>query len=487
LTTKKADIARVETGVRNLDALLLGGLPKGSVSVIAGTPGAGKTILAQQICFHNASPEQGALYFSTLSEPSAKRLRYLTQFEYFDPTKLERGVHFVDLGIILRAQGLKESSELLMGHVKRTEPAFVVIDSFKVFDDLSRSKGELRKFGYELAVNLMAWETTALLLGEYSREEVASNPLFSIVDNLVFVTQREQSGEQQRFIQIPKMRGTDHSRDEHPFVISAAGIEVFAPRVAIRREDRGSQGPRCKTGIAKLDELLGQGIPRGSSLLVSGAAGTGKTVLLLEFIYRGALAGEKGIIFSFEETEARLRAVARDLGWEFDREIERGMIQIVFIPQPNIMVEAHLLMMRERIEAMKARRVAVDSLSVFLHKITNPQLNREKTFQMASIVQNTQAVALLAADIPYGSGQISRFGVEETVVDGILLLTSTEEAFNRRRYLEVYKLRNTAHLAGRHGMSIGPGGIRITPRHQTDAHAKRKRMARKRPERTRAR
>src|SRR6476646_5134129 len=120
---KKADIARVETGVRNFDALLLGGLPKGSVSVIAGTPGAGKTILAQQICFHNASPKQGALYFSTLSEPNAKRLRYLSQFEYFDPKKLERGVHFVDLGVILRAQGLKESSELLMGHVKRTEPA----------------------------------------------------------------------------------------------------------------------------------------------------------------------------------------------------------------------------------------------------------------------------------------------------------------------------------------------------------------------------
>jgi circadian clock protein KaiC len=466
---EKTGIARLETGVRNLDALYMGGLPKGTVTVIGGPPGTGKTILAQQICFHNASPEARVLYFNTLSEPTAKTLRYLSQFRYFDPRKLEAEIQFVDLGEILRTGGLEEASRLILEHVKKVKPAMVAVDSFKSFDDLAKSRAERRKFGYEIAVNLMAWETTALLLGEYSAEDLETNPLFSVVDGILTFRQREESGEQQRFIHIVKMRGTDHSRDEHSFAITSNGIEVFAPRVTIHREDRAdherSDPQRLQTGITKLDELLGEGIPLGSSLLVAGVAGTGKTVFGLEFVYRGALAGEKGIVFSFEETEERLRASARGLGWDIDREIDRGMIEIVFIPQPDILVEGHLLMMSERVQALGARRVVVDSVSVFLHKIKDPQVAREKIFQLASIVQNAQAVGFFATDIPYGSSQLSRFGVEETVVDGVILLTSSEEAFERERYIEVYKLRNTAHSKGRHSLVIGQGGITIFPRY----------------------
>ena len=149
---EKSDIARVKTGVRNLDALFLGGLPQGTVAVLGGPPGAGKTILAQQICFHNASPETRVLYFNTLSEPTAKTLRYLSQFQFFDQTKIEVGIQFVDLGVILRTEGLEQSSSLIMEHVKKVKPAIVVVDSFKALDDLAESHQELRKFGYELAV-----------------------------------------------------------------------------------------------------------------------------------------------------------------------------------------------------------------------------------------------------------------------------------------------------------------------------------------------
>jgi circadian clock protein KaiC len=463
----KTDI-RLPTGVRNLDELLRGGIPKGGVTVIAGPPGAGKTILTQQICFHNVANDRPVLYFNTLSEPTAKTLRYLAQFAFFDAKKIDAGFEFVDLGMIMRTKALAEASQLFMEHVKRVKPAIVVVDSFKVFDDLAQSREELRKFGYEIAINLMAWESTTFLLGEYGPKEIETNPLFSIVDGMIVVTQRQESGEQQRFIQITKLRGTDHNRDEHAFVITDQGIEVFAPRVTVQRERVSPATPRCQTGIAKLDDLLGDGIPRGSSLLIAGVAGTGKTVLLLEFIYRGALTGERGVLFSFEETPERLLATARSLGWDLDREIERKMVEIIFIPQPAIAVEAHLLMMRERIDVMQAKRVGVDSVSVFLHKVKDAQIDREKIFQLASIVQNTQAVGFLATDIPYGSHQISRFGVEETVVDGVVLLSSTEEGLERQRYIEIYKLRNTAHLKGRHNMTIGRGGITVYPRYTAE-------------------
>ena len=472
--TKKTELPRLETGVRNLDAVFGGGLPKGSVIVLAGPPGSGKTILTQQFCFHNASAKSRVLYFNTLSEPTAKTLRYMSQFHFFDARKLDDEVRFVDLGLLIRTEGLEKVCELIMERIKEFKPAIVVVDSFKVFDDMAASRGELRKFGYQVAVNLMAWEATALLLGEYGPGEYLTNPLFSIVDGLVVVTQREASGEQQRFLQAVKLRGAHHSTDEQTFVITESGIEVYAPRVTIQRQAGADTAPpsRCRPGISKLDDLLGEGIPRGSSLLVAGVAGTGKTVLLLEFVYRGALAGEKGIVFSFEETEERLLAAARGLGWDLEKQMKRGMVELVFIPQPNIVVEKHLLMMHDRIRQLGAQRVAVDSISVFLHKIKDPQVCREKTFQLASIVQNEHAVGFFATDIPYGANMISRFGVEETVVDGVLLLSSTEEGRERQRYIEVYKLRNTAHLRGRHNMTIGHGGISVFPRYSAEEDAR---------------
>jgi circadian clock protein KaiC len=458
---------RVPTGVPHLDGLLDGGIPRSSLIAISGAPGSGKTILVQQLCFHNATPDHKVLYFGTLSEPTAKILRNLSQFSFYSPDKLKTSVELVDLGEIGKATGVAEVSALIAKHIRRVGPSIIVIDSFKVFDDLAKSRMELRTACYDIAVTLMAWEATTFLIGEFAPAEYQSNPLFSIVDGLCALSQREELGEHQRFLQIIKMRGTNHSRGPHAFEISADGIHLFAPHIAVRHAPAAprSREDRCLTRISKLDELIGTGIPWGSSLLLSGVAGTGKTVLSLEFLYRGAEAGEKGILFSFEETEDRLRSVAIGLGWDLERQIERGMIEIVFIPQPDIRIEADLVMMRRRIEALGAKRIVIDSVSVFLHKIADPQVCREKVYHLCSLVQNAGAVGLFPTDVPYGATQISRFGVEETVVDGVILLRSIEDGLDRQRSIEVYKLRDSAHLRGLHHMAIGPGGISVFPRH----------------------
>jgi circadian clock protein KaiC len=461
-------IPRLETGIPNLDAILHGGLPKGSVSVIAGPPGSGKTTLTHQMCFHHASQGGRVLYFNTLSEPTAKMLLYLRPFAFFDPKLLEERIRFIDLGVILRTQGLELTVSLVMEHLKQFKPSMVVIDSYRVFDDLTRSSEELRKFTYELTVRLMAWECTTFLLGEYNPHQF-EHPAYSAIDGIITLKQQQQSGEQQRLLQVIKMRGTAHSRDEHPFVVTAEGVEVYAPSVTLRRNHLTGQRPaevrRLKTGVSKLDELLGEGIPLGSSVIVSGVAGTGKTMLGLEFLYRGARDfGEKGIYFSFEETEQRLLSTARGMGWELDREIDRGLVRIVFIPQPDILVDRHLLEMQRHVESFGARRVVLDSMSVFLHKIDDKRIVRDKVFWLANIVQNQEAVGFFANDVPAGSQQHSRFGVEATVMDGLILLSMEQEGLERHRYLEVNKLRNTAHARGKHSMSIHRGGISIFPR-----------------------
>lgn len=169
---------RIKTGVPNLDAILCGGFPKGSVTVLAGSPGAGKTILTQQILFSNASAKNKAIIFNTLSEPTAKTLRYLKQFDFFDSNQLENEIiHFVDLGGIMRSKGLQHAVNIILENLKRVTPAFVVIDSFKVFEDLATSREELRKFSYEVAIQLMAWETT--VFSSASLINAISSPILS--------------------------------------------------------------------------------------------------------------------------------------------------------------------------------------------------------------------------------------------------------------------------------------------------------------------
>lgn len=465
---EQLEIPRIETGIPHLDAIFHGGLPRGSVTVIAGPPGSGKTIFTQQMCFHHARQGGRVLYFNTLSIPTAKTLLFLRPFAFFDPALIDERIRFMDLGVLLRTKGLEVTGNLLMDQIKQFKPTMVIIDSFKVFDEMAPSTEELRKFTYELVVRLMAWECTTFLLGEYSPEHF-EHPTYSTIDGIITLKQRELSGEQQRLLQAVKMRGTQHSRDEHPFIITAAGVEVYAPGITLRRKHHTGQGPqgidRLKTGVSKLDELLGEGIPLGSSVILAGVAGSGKTITGLEFLYRGARDhGEKGLYVSFEETEERLRATAKGIGWDLERELDRGLVKIVFIPQPDILVDRDILRLQQEVEAFGARRVVVDSISVFLHKIGDARIIRDKVFWLANIVQNQNAVGFFINDTPPGTQQITRFGVEETVVDGVISLRWEAEGFERHRYVEVVKLRNTGHAKGRHSMAIGPGGITIYPR-----------------------
>ncbi len=181
---------------------------------------------------------------------------------------------------------------------------------------------------------------------------------------------------------------------------------------------------------------------------------------------------EKGIFFSFDETTERLIANAWSMGWDIKSEIDKGNIEIIFIPQTDILIEKHLLMIKEKIENLGAKRIAIDSASIFVHKVCDPQVVREKIFQLGTIVQNSQSVGLFATDISYGSNTISRFGVEETVVDGVIFLTSEEKGLRRERFIEIYKLRNTSHANGKRKIEIKRGGIKLMNKSPVRARGK---------------
>jgi circadian clock protein KaiC len=140
------------------------------------------------------------------------------------------------------------------------------------------------------------------------------------------------------------------------------------------------------------------------------------------------------------------------------------MVKFIFIPQPDILVDRDILRIQQEVESFGARRVVIDSISIFLHRIGDARIIRDKVFWLANIVANQNAVGFFINDTPPGTNQVTRFGVEETVVDGVISLKWESEGFERHRYIEVVKLRNTGHAKGRHSMSIGPGGVTIYPR-----------------------
>jgi circadian clock protein KaiC len=459
---------RIKTGVKNLDELLDGGLPRDTVTVFAGSPGAGKTTLAQQICYNNASVNQKALIFQTLSEPVAKTMKYMGNFSFFDSKKLRECIEYVDLGGLLRSKGLENASQTMLKHIKRVGPAFVVIDSFKVFEDLADSKEDLRKFTYEIAVQLMAWEVTAFLLGEYNQEGMETSPLSSVVDGIITMTGRLNASDEHRLFKILKMRGTNHDQNSYPYEIGSDGIEIYGVRNSPPIHSRKSEvlkSVRLKSGISGLDPLIGGGLPLPSVNLLLGRSGMGKTLFILESICKGAEEQkEKGIIFSFEMNEQELCKQAVSLGLNLTKLIKSGMVEIIYIPQPNIFIERDIEMMQQRITKLGAKRVAVDSINVFLEKLREPQVVREKILQISTIIKSAGAIGFLTKDALSDELGAIRLGSDDSVPDAILLLSSEPGAESRQQFIEVLKMRNTDHAKGKNPFTIEKKGIKVLPR-----------------------
>lgn len=461
-----APLEKISTGIPSLDGILNGGLPRNSVNVIAGPPGTGKTILTQQIIFSliKANENARALYLTTLSEPTVKVVRYMQHFAFFDGESFGERVIYQDLGTVIRKQPLPEVVDHLLQQVETHRPQVLVIDSFKAIRDLGADPAEFRRFVYDLSVRLAGARCTTFLVGEYDRAKAAWGAEFAVADGILYLDVAREGGEQQRFFQALKLRGQATEMEPFPFVITDEGVRILSPGLTLRRREAGleAEAERLSTGIPGLDALLRGGLPRGRTIILSGVSGTGKTTFALQFLVQGAEQGQKGLLFSFEETPDRLRRMAEGFGWDLAALEAQGLLRVVFVPQTDIRVEEHLEQMAQMAEAWKPQRFVVDSFSVFLHKIKDPAVQREKTFQLATLVQRAGAVGILISDIPAGEPRrLSRFGVEETVVDGTVVLSTEMDGLKRKRYIEVYKMRAADHVPGRHRMAITPQGIQV--------------------------
>lgn len=460
----KEPLRLAPTGVPNLDRILGGGIPIYSVNIIAGPSGSGKTILTQQIMFHNCHAQVRGIFFTTLSEPAFKMIRYQQQFRYFDLDQLNENIFFIDIGQTLRNRNLDETLKLINQHVEELEAHFIAIDSFKAIHDLAGNRQEVRRFGYDLAVSLATWTCTSFLVGEYTEEEIGSEPIFAVADGIFYLTNPKQGMQNVRRLNVSKMRGMEYATGDHPFTISVDGITVY-PR--IRTPAVFTEYPmladRTLTGIAKLDGMLGGGIPRGTATMVTGSAGTGKTLLGLHFITKGALMGEPGVIVTFQENPAQLREIARSFGWDLRTMEQQGLLAHLYQSPVEIQPDIHTDLVREAVQQVQARRVLIDSLRDLEIATPDKVRYRDYVYSLVEGFKRQGITALITNEIAqlFGTFQLSDYGIS-FIADNVILLRYIEMDGQISRALSVLKVRGSQHSNTLWGFTISERGVRLT-------------------------
>jgi circadian clock protein KaiC len=461
---RKPTLEVAKTGDEALDEILGGGIPERSVVVIAGEPGSGKTVMTLQMLFAAARRGQNSLYFTTLSEPTIKVVRYAQQFGFFDADLFEKHIRFHDLGGVLR-EGAEKTMLEIEEKVAEHEPAFVVIDSFKVLGELLRDANKGRPLVYDLAVQMASWGATTFLVGEYARTDHASFAEFAIADGIFQVGTARQELQSVRELDVMKLRGAAHRSGTHFFDITHEGLEFF-PRVSIpadiQTQTTAPISERARIGVAGLDELLDGGLPRTSTTVVQGGTGTGKTLLGLQFLIEGARRKEKGVLFTLEETPAQLRAAAHSLGWDLAALEAEGLLVIKYTSPVELSTDRYLNEARNQVKALGASRAVFDSLTTMAIGVSSERRFKEMVYAITKYLRSAGVTILLTAESveSLGTAQLSGHGAS-FIADNFIKLRYVELDGHLDRVVSVIKARGVAHSSELRGMRIGNGGLEV--------------------------
>jgi circadian clock protein KaiC len=430
------------TGDAAFDTILGGGLPARSVIIIAGEPGSGKTVLTHQLLFHAARQGKRCLYLTTLAEPAIKIMRYVQLFEFFDQELLAQQIMMKDLGAMF-GKGPQETLRTIEQLVAEHEPAFVAIDSFKALAAFADDAREFRRFLHDLAALLSAFPATCFWVGEYGEDEARTAPEFAVADGIISLATERVNERTLRLIRVAKLRGSDFRSGRHAYRLSASGITVF-PRLAdpITQSDYRLGDERRSTGIAPLDRMLADGYAPGSSTLVAGPSGVGKTLMGLHFIVDGAASGEPGVIATLQENPIQLQRLARGFGWSLDDE----RVAVMYRSPNDVYIDEWVYELLDLVERAAAKRVLIDSLSDLQYTTTDAVRFREFIYSLTQRLSRQGVSPIMTSELPdlFHVGRIAEYGISH-LSDNVVLLQYLRADTRLRRTVTVLKSRATAH------------------------------------------
>jgi circadian clock protein KaiC len=458
-------IPRLPTGIEQLDIVLEGGLLKGSSYIAAGAPGAGKTILGNQICFNHIAAGGRAVYLTLLTESHGRMLAHLGTMSFFDPDAVAKTMHYVSGYDLLRKEHLKGLLTLVRKEIKRHRATLLVIDGLVRVGAFAGTVVEFKQFIHEMNVLLAFTGCTALLLTDSTAGDFGY-PARTMVDGLIELSDMMDGVRAVRELTVSKFRGSGYLRGAHFFEIDEGGIHLYARLEARLAQPSRVPAPissRLEFGIAGLDRMMGGGTPEGTTTMVLGSSGTGRTILGLHFLAAGFEKREPGLYFGFYESPPRLLQKGDQLGLQLTKNAGKGLFEIVWQPAGELIMDALAERLLETVVRRKIKRVVIDGLVGFEESTVRTErlsqffkaLTNELRGLGVTTVVTEELRELLAMDIK------APLSASAGVVENIIVLRRLEIAFELKRAIAVLKTRETAHDDKVRELSITDRGLEV--------------------------
>ena len=449
-----AGIAKLQTGIPGFDHVTMGGLPLGRSTLVVGPAGSAKTVLAGQFLAEGVRRGQPGVFVTFEETADDLRANLSTlgwdiagweaadQWRFVDASPMP-GVDHIEVGDYNFAGLLAR-----IGHaVDQTAASRIVIDSlgavFAQFSDPVLVRSQLRR----LAVELRRMGLTIVMTAENSADSGGLSRYGVeeyVADNVVVLRNMLEDEKRRRTIEVLKLRGAMHRKGEYPFTVLPGQGVVVIP-LSVMSLTQASSHRRITTGNTELDRMTGGGFFRDSIVLASGATGTGKTLMVTEFMAGGCEAAERCLLFAFEESRDQIFRNAQGWGRDFGRYERDGALRLVATYPEVASLEDHLVEIKNEIDAFQPQRIAIDSLSA-LERIGTRKGFREFIIGLTSFVKAQEVAGLFTAttEALLGGSSITE-GHISTLTDAIVLLRYVEMFGEVRRGMTVLKMRGSAH------------------------------------------
>lgn len=364
---------RITSGVPGLDVVLQGGFLRGGLYLIEGPPGAGKTILANQICFARARGGHKSLFTTVLSETHSRMMLHLGELEFFDDKAIPKNVNYLSAFAALTSDGVKGVLDLLRREMRAHGATIVVVDGFASIEQAAPSHLDFKRFIHELQVQAgMLGCTTFLLTSTDDTRRFRAE--HSMVDGLIELGEEESDRRTERQLQVSKFRGSAVFGGRHTYEITYAGVRVYPRAERLLRDavpDGVDIGKRISTGIKELDKMLHGGLPQGTATLLVGSSGGGKTALGLSFLAQST-AREPGLLFSFYESEKRALDKAERIGLPLKKLVKSGALEVVYHSPTERLLDMLGDDLLENVKRRGVRRLVIDGLPGFMASTFTP-------------------------------------------------------------------------------------------------------------------